>query len=127
MSRLGFSVSSMQRETGSVTSIMQILKKGIILNSLNKSLKGRKENYTHEKFTKKGEENHLGKIGGISAEEFTGRADKDRCADDDSDCDIGGTEGIFREGLLRETGWTERQQERIKASDGQYWLWRYRA
>jgi len=42
----------------SVTSIMQILKKGIILNGLNNSLKGRKENYTHEKFIKEVEKNH---------------------------------------------------------------------
>jgi len=31
---------------------------GIILNDLNKSLKGRKENYTHEKFTKEVEKSH---------------------------------------------------------------------
>ncbi len=35
------------------------MKQGIILNGINNSLKGRKENYTHEeKFNKEGKKSH---------------------------------------------------------------------
>lgn len=63
----------------SVTWIMQIQKKGIILNGLKQSLKGRKENYTHEKeFIKEVKKSHWERVRRIEAKEFTGRANKDR-------------------------------------------------
>lgn len=51
-------------------------KLGIILNGLQKSLKGRKENYTRKKFTKKGEENHRETFEGISAGATIYKTDK---------------------------------------------------